>query len=217
MSFSGSPSEQTGDCRSCSSDTFLFGLLILLMLLLPGRIGAEEFTPPVTIGTQTVGVITGPFFPIQLLPGQSSKLFGVAAAPSWAITLTDPIGSGWYQGQIGLGAELLTFRTAEPVTAYGVGVTPKLIYTFTALNRWRPYLEGGGGPLWSDLGGRVPEQPGQFNFAVWGGAGISWFLTPQWAIQAGYRFIHISNGGTRHPNSGLNAGMPFVGLSFSFF
>lgn len=187
------------------------------MILLPRLLGAEESAPALTAGTQTVSITIGPLLPIRLLPGQSSKLFGAAAIPSWAITLTGPIGSAWYQGQIGLGAELLTFRSDEPITAYGVGVTPKLVYTFTALNRLRPYVEGGGGPLWTDLGGRVPEQPGQFNFVVWGGAGAAWFLTPRWAIHTGYRFIHISNGGTRHPNSGLNVGMPFIGLSFDLF
>ena len=137
--------------------------------------------------------------------------------PSWSITLTDPIGSGWYQGQIALGAELLTFGTSEPLTAYGVGVTPKLQYRFTAWDRLRPYVEGGGGPLWTDLGGRVPEQPGPFNFVVWSGAGCAWTLTPQWAVNAGYRFVHISNAGTRTPNSGLNYGLPFVGFSYSLF
>ena len=133
------------------------------------------------------------------------------------MTVTDPIGAGWYEGQLAIGAELLAFGTYEPVTAYGVAVTPKLVFTFTMLHRLRPYVEGGGGPIWTDLGGRVPEQPGQFNFAVWGGAGCSWFVTSQWAIQAGYRFLHISNAGTQSPNSGLNFGMPFIGFSYSLF
>ena len=133
------------------------------------------------------------------------------------MTLTDPIGSNWYRGQVALGAELLSFGTSEPQTGYGVGVTPKLQYTFTGLGRLRPYIDGGGGPIWTDLGGRVPEQPGHFNFAVWGGAGCAWSLTSQWAVMVGYRFVHISNGGTRMPNSGLNYGLPFVGLTFSLF
>ena len=66
------------------------------------------------------------------------------------------------------------------------------------------------------LGGRVPEQPGQFNFVVWGGAGCAWRLTPQWALNVGYRFVHLSNAGPRNPNSGLNFGLPLVGLSYSF-
>lgn len=133
------------------------------------------------------------------------------------MTITDPIGSNFYRGQVSLGAELLAFGTSEPLTGYGVGVTPKLQYTFTGLDRLRPYIEGGGGPIWTDLGGLVPEQPGQFNFAVWGGAGAAWILTPQWALNVGYRLVHISNGGTRTSNSGLNFGLPFAGLSYSIF
>jgi lipid A 3-O-deacylase len=194
-----------------------FGLLAAV-LCLPARMAcADEPIPHAAIGTQTVGLAAGPFFPIRVLPGQSSKLFGTAVMPSWSMTITDPIGSIWYRGQVSLGAELLAFTTSEPLTGYGVGITPKLQYTFIGLDRLRPYIEGGGGPIWTDLGGQVPEQPGEFNFVVWGGAGGAWLLTPQWALNIGYRFVHISNGGTRTPNSGLNFGLPFAGLSYSIF
>jgi hypothetical protein len=162
-------------------------------------------------------MIAGPMFPIRLLPNQSSKLFGVALVPSWTITFTEPFGSGWYEGQLALGAELPAFRTDEPTTGYGVGMTPKLVYTATYFGRLRPYIEGGGGVIWTDLGGQVPEQPGQFNFLVWAGAGCSYFVTPQWAINVGFRFNHISNAGTSSQNSGLNYGLPFIGLSYALF
>jgi hypothetical protein len=192
--------------------------LLAAALYLPPRIACADVPiPRATIGTQTVGLAVGPFFPIRVLPSQSSKLFGTAVMPSWSITITDPIGSNWYQGQVSLGAELLMLGTSEPLTGYGVGITPKLQYAVVGLNRLRPYIEGGGGPLWTDLGGHVPEQPGEFNFAVWGGAGGAWYLTPRWALNVGYRFVHISNGGTRTPNLGLNYGLPFAGISYSFY
>lgn len=172
---------------------------------------------PVPRWTHEVGLLAGPALPWRVMDIQSTKLFGMSASPSWAVTLTDPIGGGWYEGQLALGAELLTFRMNEPVTAYGVGLTPKLRYTFTGWDRLHPYLDGGGGPILTDLGGRVPEVPGKFNAVVWGGAGLSWALTPQWAVNAGFRFYHISNAGTRQPNSGLNFGLPFAGLTRSFF
>ena len=78
-------------------------LFLFVILLLPCRLEAESFTPSTTVGTQTVGVIIGPLLPIRVLSGQSSKLFGVAAIPSWAITFLDQIGSGWYQGRPPLG------------------------------------------------------------------------------------------------------------------
>jgi lipid A 3-O-deacylase len=192
-------------------------LLAGIACLSPHFAGADEPIAPVAKGIQTVGLAVGPFFPIRLMPSQSSKLFGTAIMPSWTMTITDSLGSNWYRGQVSVGAELLAFETSEPVTGYGVGIAPKLQYTFVGLDRLRPYLEGGGGPLWTDLGGQVPEQPGEFNFVVWGGAGCSWLLTPHWTMNVGYRFVHISNGGTRTPNSGLNFGLPFAGISYSFY
>jgi hypothetical protein len=121
---------------------------------------ADEPISYATIGTQTVGVAVGTFFPIRVTPSQSSKLFGTAAMPSWSMTITGPISSNWYRGQVALGAEFLVLGTSEPVTGSGVGITPKLQYTFVGLDWLRPYIEGGGGPIWTDLGGRVPEQPG---------------------------------------------------------
>jgi len=64
------------------------------------------------------------------------------------------------------------------MTGYGIGLTPKMTYTSTAFGRVHPFIEGGGGPMWTDLGGRIPEQPEQFNFLVWGGAGCAYDLTP---------------------------------------
>ena len=194
-----------------------YGLLAACLVLVIHRAAADEPSAHVTVGTQAVGLIAGPIFPIRILATQSSKLFGAAAIPSWTMTVTDPFGASWYQGQLAVGAELPTFWTDEPVTAYGIGVTPKLVYTATAFGRVRPYVEGGGGPLWTSLGGRVPEQPGEFNFMVWGGAGCFYYVTPQWSVNAGFRFVHISNGGTRQPNSGLNYGLPFIGFSYDLF
>jgi hypothetical protein len=112
---------------------------------------------------------------------------------------------------------MIAFRASESITAYGAGFTPKLVYTSTAFGQVRPFIEGGGGPVWTDLGGRVPEQAGHFNFLVWGGAGCAYQMTPAWALTAGYRVIHISNAGTRSPNSGLNFGLPFLGLTYQRF
>lgn len=197
--------------------TLSLGLILFLDLLASSLVQAQEFPAATPVGTHTIGLSAGPFFPIRVLSGQSSKLFGEALMPSWSVTLTEPIGAGWYQGQLALGAELIAFHTAEPLTAYGVGLTPKLVYTSTAFGRIHPFLEAGGGPVWTDLGGRVPEQPGQFNFLVWGGAGCSYQMTHTWALTAGYRIMHISNAGTRTPNSGLNVGLPFIGLSYRAF
>lgn len=169
------------------------------------------------IGRQTVGLVAGGMLPVRLMPAQASKLYGVAVHPSWQITLTDPIGSGWWSGSIAVGAELALLGITQPTGAYGVGFTPKMSYTFSSFGRVKPYLEGGGGPLWTNFDGRIREQGSDFNFLVWGGAGVSYALTPHWALTVGGRFSHISNAGTESPNSGLNYLLPFAGISAGLF
>ena len=132
------------------------------------------------------------------------------------ITLTDPIGDSWYRGQISLGAEMVYLEFREPFLTHGVGFTPRIKYTFVALGRVRPYAEFAGGPFWTDLGGRIREEAIEFNFVLTGGVGVSWFLTSQLTVNAGYRFHHISNAGIAFPNLGLNASLPFIGFSFYF-
>jgi hypothetical protein len=177
---------------------------------------AEE-TSSTWIGRQAVGVVVGGMLPVRVIDTQSSKLNGVAVHPSWHIALTDPIGNEWWSGSIALGVEAALLGIAEPTSAYGIGFTPKLIYTFTSFGRLKPYVEGGGGPLWTNFDGRIPEQGSNFNFLVWGGTGATYDLTAQWALNAGVRFSHISNGGTDSPNGGLNYLLPFIGVSTKLF
>ncbi len=177
---------------------------------------AEEI-PSTWIGRQAVSMVVGGMLPVRIIDTQSSKLNGVAVHPSWQIALTDPIGKEWWSGSIALGVEAALLGITEPTSAYGIGFTPKLIYTLTSFGRLKPYVEGGGGPLWTNFDGRIPEQGSDFNFLVWGGAGAIYDLTAQWSLNAGLRFSHISNGGTDQPNGGLNYLLPFVGVSTKIF
>lgn len=178
---------------------------------------AAEAPSTTWIGTQTVGLVAGGMLPVRLMEGQSSKLNGVAVHPSWQIALTDPIGAGWWRGSIALGAELAVLGITQPTGAYGIGLTPKLIYTFTSFGPLKPYVEGGGGPLWTNFDGRIPEQGSDFNFLVWGGTGATYDLAARWALNAGVRFSHISNAGTDSQNGGVNYVLPFFGVSAKLF
>lgn len=177
---------------------------------------AGDVSPTITVGTQEVGLTAGYMFSHRLTHLHKTKQHGPALMPSWMMTITDPIGDGWYRGQVSLGAEMVYLEFREPLLTHGIGFTPRIKYTFVALGRVRPYLEFAGGPFWTDLGGRIHEEANQFNFILTGGAGVSWFVTSQLAFNAGYRFHHISNAGTAYPNLGLNASLPFAGFSFYF-
>jgi lipid A 3-O-deacylase len=177
---------------------------------------AAESSPRITIGTQEVGLTAGYLLPHRLTTEHTTNQQGPALMPSWMMTLTNPITDGWYQGHVSIGAEMVYLQFREPILTHGIGFTPKIKYTFVALDQIRPYVEFAGGPFWTDLGGRIPEQANEVNFVVTGGVGVSWFITPQVALNAGYRFHHISNAGTQYPNLGLNASLPFCGFSFYF-
>jgi len=176
---------------------------------------AASGSPRITVGTQEVSLTAGYLLPNRL-KHYPTKQEGPAFMPSWMITLTDPINDSWYRGQVSLGAEMVYIQFREPFDTHGVGFTPKIKYTFVALDRIRPYAEFAGGPFWTDLAGKIPEQSSQFNFILTAGFGVSYFLTDRAALNAGYRFHHISNAHTSTPNVGLNSSLPFAGFSFYF-
>ena len=166
-----------------------------------------------TVGIQQISISAGPVFPLRLTPGQSSKLFGEQTTVSWAMTITEPLGKGAFDGALSLGVEAVLFHTRRPAESYNVGAMPYLRHVFGSRAVVRPYLEGGGGGIWGTLAG-TPEQASDLNFLLMAGAGLSWFLSPHTAVSLGYRFYHISNGGFGNPNSGLNYNYPFIGLSY---
>jgi lipid A 3-O-deacylase len=185
-------------------------------LMATGDLQAAERSPTITIGTQEVGLAAGYMLPHRLTSDHTTKQQGVAFMPSWMMTITDPVSNGWYRGQVSVGAEMVYIQFQEPFLTHGLGFTPKIKYTFVSLGRIRPYAEFAGGPFWTDLAGKIPEESSRFNFILTAGFGVSYFLTDQAALNVGYRFHHISNGGTHYPNLGLNASLPFGGFSFFF-
>lgn len=177
---------------------------------------AQEASPAIS-ERQTVGVVVGGMLPVRVMDGQSSKLNGVSVHPYWQIVVMSPTNNEWWSGSVALGVEAAFLGIAEPTSVYGVGITPKVVYTFTSFGPLKPYIEGGGGPLWTNFDGRIPEQGSDFNFLVWGGAGATYDLTSRWALNAGVRFSHISNADTDSPNRGVNYLLPFIGITAKLF
>jgi opacity protein-like surface antigen len=190
--------------------------LVLVSLMTTTDVHAADHSPTITVGTQEVGLTAGYMLPHRLTQDHTTKQQGPAFMPSWMMTVTDPGDSGWYRGQVSVGAEMVYIQFQEPFLTHGLGFTPKIKYTFVGLGRIRPYAEFAGGPFWTDLAGKIPEESSRFNFVLTAGFGVSYFLTDRAALNIGYRFHHISNAGTRYPNLGLNASLPFGGFSFFF-
>ncbi|HVE71424.1 MAG TPA: acyloxyacyl hydrolase [Thermoanaerobaculia bacterium] len=83
-------------------------------------------------------------------------------------------------------------------------------------HKWReghsiqPYIEVATGPMYAEK--RVPASTSRFNFVSQGGAGVVFNGDGRFPFFAGYRVMHISNGGYAPRNPGLNVGAAVVGV-----
>jgi hypothetical protein len=77
-------------------------------------------------------------------------------------------------------------------------------------NRVQPYVELGTGPMWAEK--RVPAATSRFNFISEATIGFTILPEHRFAWIAGYRFLHISNGGYAPRNPGLNINAVVVGM-----
>ena len=83
-------------------------------------------------------------------------------------------------------------------------------------HRWRerhsiqPYIEVSTGPMYAEK--RVPASTSRFNFVSQGGAGVVFNAGGRFPFFAGYRVMHVSNGGYAPRNPGLNFGAALVGV-----
>ena len=118
------------------------------------------------------------------------------------------------QGALEVGLEPIYQRYVSPVNAFYAGLAAVTRYHFTSLGRFVPYVELAGAAGGTDL--RVAEQQTSFGFLLFGGAGLSYFVTDRTALYAGYRFQHVSNAYTSSPNVGINSNTGVVGVSYFF-
>jgi opacity protein-like surface antigen len=125
-----------------------------------------------------------------------------------------PAGPGPLHGSLEIGVEPLYQRYVDPVDAFFAGVGVNFRYHFLAAGRLVPYLDlaafGGG----TDL--EITEIRSDFTFLLWGGAGLSYFVTDRAAVYGGYRYQHVSNGNTDRPNRGFESHTGVFGVSFFF-
>jgi hypothetical protein len=76
------------------------------------------------------------------------------------------------------------------------------------------FCEAGGGIEYTGL--ILPELPLRFNTTLQAGVGVNLFSSDRAALTLTCRFHHVSNGGRKRPNVGLNSSMLLVGTSWFF-
>jgi len=130
----------------------------------------------------------------------------------WVITA--PHGPGMLRGRFEYAVDAVpVFAVFQPTnTAYGAAVNPfGLIWNFDTHGRVVPYIELGGGVLFTNT--RVPAGTSRINFTTAGAAGLH-FLTRKMTWSGDIRFMHISNAGLTTPNPGINTLQLRLGLSW---
>lgn len=126
--------------------------------------------------------------------------------------LSDEVGTGsWYQGRHELLVELPVHVVADPWAAVMTGGYLLGSWKFTSLDRWLPYVFGGGGIVYTNLD--LPTMGASLNFSYQGGAGVQYLLRRDLALLAEGRYHHVSNAGTAKPNEPLNSTLFLVGVT----
>jgi hypothetical protein len=78
----------------------------------------------------------------------------------------------------------------------------------------QPYFKGGLGIVY--MSQTTLEQSTQFNFFEQAGLGIHYFITKNMAFTAEGLYRHLSNGGVKEPNGGINTLFLSLGISKNF-
>ena len=178
---------------------------------------AAAFDPEATFARGTT------IFGLQVGGGAANNVEGhrsvsdisfITETPRLSYLFFSPFGSGLLRSAFEPGLEgwFQQYLSPHSATAQGLKATGR--YHFIGLGRFVPYLEGTAGAGGTSL--RVPEIDSTFTFVLEAGAGLSYFVTDALAVNAGYRFQHISNGHISNPNRGFNSDSGVVGVSFYF-
>jgi len=142
----------------------------------------------------------------------SDSVFNAGVRYGWILTKAH--GPGFLRGKFEYAIDAVpVFLVFQPAnTAYGAGFNPiNLKWNFVSDRRFAPYLELGGGVLFSNH--TVPTGTSSVNFTPTGAIGIHYF-TDRATYSAELRFLHISNAGLVEPNPGINTIEVRIGLGW---
>lgn len=128
--------------------------------------------------------------------------------------MTPEIGDGWYRGRFEHLFELPLHLVVDPRTRIMTGGYLFASWKFSGLEEKQlyPYIFGGGGILYVDLG--LPGMGNRLDFSYQGGAGLQCFIRRDLAVLGEYRYHHLSNAGTATLNEPLNSSKFLLGISF---
>lgn len=174
----------------------------------------EQLKPgTIEVGT-TVGYWQAVSAPFHAYSANRSAVF---IMPKIGMVVTEEFEAGILTGNLEVLVEPLFAQFTQPTSAQLAGGSFVLKYNFLSFGRWIPFWDAGAGLSWTNLVfPHLPEESESMNFVLQTGPGVQYLLTPRVSLTAGVRFSHISNADIGERNAGLNAVLPYAGLSWFF-
>jgi hypothetical protein len=131
------------------------------------------------------------------------------------LMLTDVVaGDHWWGGNVEGLAQFMIGGQDHPEGAYFTGLNGGLSYHVRTGTPVDPFVSGSIGIAATDVG--PPDLSGTFQFNEQIGAGARYLLSKRHAITIAYAYWHVSNGGIREPNDGINAHLLSIGFAWLF-
>ncbi|OQW32636.1 MAG: hypothetical protein A4E19_04535 [Nitrospira sp. SG-bin1] len=161
----------------------------------------------------TVGYWEEFLFPTEAHTATRHAIF---VMPRLGVVMTDETDAGLLSGNLQILVEPFYGRFQNRFSADTVGASLIVKYNLLSFGRWVPFWDAGVGVLWTDLAPRIAEDSSQVNFALQTGPGVQYFPTTRLAVTVGVRYHHISNAGIGQRNLGLDAVLPYAGMSWFF-
>jgi len=186
-------------------------LILLLFILATGALPANAAEAVIDRSQDSWGLLGGYGQSFSGLGRTTERVATIDLVPRYNRRLFTDIGTGWYRGFHSIMIELPLHLVVNPEVSTMIGANFLANYTFTAGQHMRPYLFGGGGPVYSfaDVPGMGAELNGNYQF----GLGLEYDNCCHTYL-AELRFHHISNAGSEEPNIPLNSFKLLVGISF---
>jgi len=187
---------------------------IFLLFLMISIFAKAQSSKPLDGQPWDFGVWAGGGFSV---PGGTKDTKAFDAGVRLGKVLTDDHFGGLLRGKFEFAADLIPiyylWQPAPAINAYSAAFNPvNLKWNFTHSARTVPYLELGGGVLFSNHA--VPLDTSHVNFLTHATLGFQFFNNQRRAFTAGVRYEHISNAGLSVPNPGINTVQFQIGLNW---
>ena len=191
----------------------LHGGLFLLALISP-LFAVAQSSKPLDGKPLDLGFWAGGGFSV---PGGTKDTQTFNAGVRLGKVLTEDHLGGFLRGNFEYAADVMPIyfvvQPAPAKNAFGSAFNPvNLKWNFTSADRVVPYLELGGGVLFTNH--VVPLNTSHVNFLTHATLGFQFFNTERRAFTAGVRYEHISNAGLTVPNPGVNTVQFMIGMSW---